>query len=216
MADAKERLIQLLALAAERRWSPLARELCDLILYWPADWHEEMRPPVAALFETALREADDETQTVLAGRMAGHADVPLALMNVLYLAAPAPLRREILMRNELEGPDMKPLAIDRAAVLVAARARQGDFAGTLARLGGIPRRTLSLVFGDPGGEPLAVLCRGLALDRASFSAIALLRGAPDLPLAVFDSVAPKAATLLVHAWHHHTAGTQPEHIQAAE
>jgi hypothetical protein len=216
MADAKERLIQLLALAAERRWSPLARELCDLILYWPSDWHDAMRAPVVALFETALREADGETQTVLAGRMAGHADIPLKLMNVLYLAAPAPLRREILMRNELEGPEPEPLPVDHTAVLVAARNRQGDFQGTLARLCGIPRRTLSLVLGDTGGEPLAVLCRGLGLDRASFSAIALLRGAPDLPLAVFDTVAPKAAALLVHAWRHPVAETQPDHIQAAE
>ena len=37
------------------------------------------------------------------------------------------------------------------------------------------------------GEPLAVLCRGVGLDRASFSAIALLRGAAGLPLAVFDT-----------------------------
>lgn len=216
MADAKERLIQLLGLAAERRWSPLARELCDLILYWPADWHDTMRAPVIALFETALREADNETQAVLAGRMAGRADIPLKLMNALYLAAPAPLRREILMRNELEGPEPEPFAIDHTAVLAAARARQGDFPGTLARLSAIPRRTLMLVLGDASGEPLAVLCRGMGLDRASFSAIALLRGAPDLPLGVFDTVAPKAAALLVQAWRHHAADTQPEHIQAAE
>jgi hypothetical protein len=216
MADAKERLIQLLGLAAERRWSPLARELCDLVLYWPSDWHDSMRAPVIALFETALREADGETQTVLAGRMAGRADVPLKLMNALYLAAPGPLRREILMRNELEGAVPEPLPVDRTAVLAAARNRQGDFLGTLARLSAIPRRTLSLVLGDAGGEPLAVLCRGLGLDRASFSAVALLRGAPDLPLAVFDTVAPKAAALLVHDWRKTNADTQPEHVAAAE
>jgi hypothetical protein len=211
MADARERLIQLLGLAAERRWSPLARELCDLVLYWPSDWHDTMRAPVIA-----LREADSETQAVLAGRMAGHADIPLKLMNVLYLAAPGPLRREILMRNELEGATPEPLPVDRTAVLAAARNRQGDFLGTLARLSAIPRRTLSLVLGDAGGEPLAVLCRGLGLDRASFSAVALLRGAPDLPLAVFDTVAPKAAALLVHDWRKTSADTQPEHVAAAE
>jgi hypothetical protein len=213
---AKERLAQLLGLAAEQRWSPLARELSDLVLYWPSDWPEAMRPPVVALFETALREADDQTQTVLAGRLAGHRDVPLKLMNLLYLAAPAPLRREILMRNELEGPTPAALALDEAAVLEAARNRSGDFSGAMMRLAGVPRRVVIAALGDPSGEALAVLCRGLALTRATFSAIALLRGVETLPLCVFDTVAPKAAALLVHAWRKSAAETAPEHIVAAE
>lgn len=215
MVEAKERLGQLLALAAERRWSPLARELCDLILYWPLGWPEAMRAPVAALFETALREADDETQAVLAGRMAGQSAIALKLLNVLYLAAPAPLRREILMRNELEGPAPVPFTLDRTALLQAARARQTDFTGTLARLCCITRRIAIAVLADPTGEALAVLCAGTGLDRAAFSAIALLRGPAGLPLTVFDTVAPKAAALIVADWRKQGADTNPR-IAAAE
>lgn len=216
MQAANERLGQLLALVAERRWSPLARELCDLILYWPADWPAAMRPPVVALFETALREADDETQSVLAARMAGNGDIPLKVMNALYLAAPGPQRREILLRNEIEGPEPAPLGADGPAILRAARNKSGDFTGTLARLTGLPRRVVMAILADASGEALAVMCRGLGLDRATFSSIALLRGAEGVPLAVFDTVAPKAAAALVADWRKSAADTAPEHIQAAE
>ena len=216
MLGAKERLGQLLGLAAERQWSPLARELGDLVLYWPNDYPDAMRPPVVALFETALREADGETQSLMANRMAGRSDIPLKLMNVLYLAAPAPLRREILMRNELEGDATSALAIDGPAILAAARNKSGDFTGTLARLTGLPRRVATAILTDPSGEPLAVLCRGTTLDRASFSAIALLRGPEGLPLAVFDTVAPKAAAHLVADWRKAGEHTMQETIRAAE
>jgi hypothetical protein len=216
MTSPKERLEQLLALAAERQWSPLSRELGDLVLYWPADWPDAMRTPVLALFETALREADGETRTVLATRMAGRNDVALKVMNALYLAAPAAVRREILMRNEIEGEAPLPTMVDTAALLEAARNRSGDFTGSLSRLAGLPRAVAVAILTDASGEPLAVLCRGLGLDRASFSAMALLRGAEGTALSVFDSVAPKAAALLVQAWRKANAETVPEHVVAAE
>jgi hypothetical protein len=216
MLGAKERLGQLLGLAAERRWSPLARELGDLVLYWPADYPDAMRPPIVALFETALREADGETQHLMAGRMAGRSDIPLKLMNVLYLVAPAPLRREILMRNELAGETAAALTVDGPAILAAARTRNGDFTGALSRLTGLPRRVAAAILSDPSGEPLAVLCRGTNLDRASFSAVALLRGPEGLPLAVFDTVAPKAAAHLVADWRKTSEDTSHGHIRAAE
>ena len=216
MLAAKERLGQLLGLAAARQWSPLARELGDLVLYWPPDYPDAMRPPIVALFETSLREADGETQRLMADRMAGRGDIPLRLINVLYLAAPAPLRREILMRNELEGDAPAPLVVDGAAILAAARSKSGDFTGTLARLTGLPHRTVMAILTDPSGEPLAVLCRGAGLDRASFSALALLRGAEGMPLAVFDTVAPKAAAHLVADWRKPSEVANQGQIRAAE
>ena len=216
MLGAKERLGQLLGLAAARQWSPLARELGDLVLYWPSDYPDAMRPPVVALFETSLREADGETQSLMASRMAGRSDIPLKLMNVLYLAAAAPLRREILMRNELEGDAPSAMVVDGPAILAAARAKSGDFTGALSRLTGLPRRVAAAILTDPSGEPLAVLCRGVGLDRASFSAIALLRGAAGLPLAVFDTVAPKATAHLVADWRKTSEDTSHGHIRAAE
>ena len=213
---AKERLGQLLGMAAKRQWSPLARELCDLVLYWPKDYPDAMYAPVIALTETALREADRETQTLLAGRLASRSDVPLTLMNVLYLAATAPQRREILMRNEIDTTAPAPVMADGASVLAAARNRHSDFTATLSRLSGLPRPTVTAILADASGEPLAVLCRGLGLDRACFSALALLRGPAGMPLTVFDTIPPKAATHLVSDWRRTTTGTLPDKVAAAE
>lgn len=199
MSVAKERLGQLLVLAAERRWTPLARELCDLVLYWPPDYPEAMKGPILVLFETALRECDDATKADLSARLAGHSEIPLGVLNVLYLTASAPLRREILMRNELEGPELRE-NVDADAVLNAARRGARDFATSLAATAAVPYPVAQAVLCDPTGEPLAVLCRGLRLNRAIFSAIALLRGSEPMPLDVFDTVPDRAAACLVHSW----------------
>ena len=192
MLGAKERLGQLLALAAERRWTPLARELCDLTLYWPSDYPDVMRGPVTALFETALRECDEAARSDLAARLAGHPDIPLRVMNLLYLSAPGPLRREIIMRNELEGLAVHENA-DAEAVLDVARKGARDFAAALSDSTHVPYAIARAVLADRSGEALAVLCRGLGLNRAIFSAIALLRAGDPLPLDVFDTVPDHAA-----------------------
>ncbi len=216
MFAARERLGQLLALAAERRWTPLARELCDLVLYWPADFPAAMRGPIMALFETALCECDGATQSELAARLTDRPDIPLRLMNVLYLSAPAPLRREILMRNELNGAAPRERTADTPAILATARQDQGDFTAAFSTITAVPRRIVQIIFGDASGEPLAVLCRGLGLDRATFSALALLHGNPGLPLSVFDSVPDHAAACLVHGWRKRLETAAAEHVQAAE
>lgn len=199
MNGARDRLGQLLTLTAERRWTPLARELCDLTLYWPPEFPEAMRGPVTALLETSLWECDEETRRELAARLAGHSEVPLRVMNVLYLGAPAPLCREILMRNELEG-EAAPEIADAEAVLMLARKGARDFAAALSDLLGISYSIMGAVLGDTSGEALAVLCRGLGLSRAVFSAIALLRVPVPMPLDVFDTVPNRAAASLVHCW----------------
>lgn len=199
MSGAKERLSQLLALAAERRWTPLARELCDLVLYWPSEYPAAMRTPILALFETALRQADGATQGEVASRLGGQTNIPIGLMNALYLAAPAAVRHEILARNEEEGEDLEESA-DSDAVLAVARKGARDFAGALAQAAQVPRHITQAVLADPSGEALAVFCRGLKLNRAIFSAIALLRAPAPMPLEAFDNVADRAAARLVHDW----------------
>jgi hypothetical protein len=201
MSAAKERLSQLLVLAAERRWTTLARELAELALDWPQQYPPSMRPPVLALLEWAARECDDGTRTEIAARMGGHPELPLSLLNELYLSAPAPLRREILLRNELDRDDGKAGATaDAEALLRAARNGVRDFAGTLSGAAEIPRETAQAILSDVSGEPLAVLCRGVGFDRATFSAIAVLRGCRDLPLTVFDTVPDRAARRLMRHW----------------
>jgi hypothetical protein len=215
MSGAKERLSQLVALAAERQWTPLARLLCDLTLAWPSDYPEAMRPLVTALFETALRRCEASTRRELAPLVAGRRDVPLQIMNVLYLDAPAPLRREILMRNELEGGDIREEA-DAEAVVNLARKGALDFAAALSDAACIPYEVAHAVLGDASGEPLAVLCRGLSLNRATYSAIALLRAGEPLPLDVFDTVPDRAAAWLVHDWRKGWEQHIPQRIRAAE
>ncbi len=215
MTGAKERLGQLLALAAERRWTPLTRELCDLVLYWPTDYPPAMREPILALFETALREADAATQGEVASRLAGQTNIPLGVMNALYLAAPAAVRREILMRNELEGEPLEE-STDSDAVLAVARKGARDFAGALAQAAQVPRHITQAVLADPSGEALAVFCRGLKLNRAIFSAIALLRAPTQMPLEAFDTVADRAAAHLVHDWRKRMDQAVADDIAAAE
>ena len=217
MVAAKEQLGHLLVLVAERRWTQLSCELADLILDWPENGPEAMRGPMLALFETALREADDQTQAALAPRFAGRSDIPLKILNLLYLAAPAPMRREILMRNELEpGEPAAAAPADGTAILAAARNGARDFLSAFAVGTGVPRRIAQAVLSDSTGEALAVLCCGRGLDRASFSAIAILKGPRDLPLAVFDSIAPKAAARLAADWRKPLASPHHAHVVAAE
>jgi hypothetical protein len=216
MAAAKERLDQLLKLAAERRWPVLARELTDLVLAWPQDYPPAMRAPVMALLEAALRQSDETTRAELAARMGGHPELPLRLLNTLYLDAPAPLRREILMRNELEAGGEDETPADAAGLLAAARNGTRDFAGALGRSAAIPRDVAQAILGEASGEALAVLCRGTGLDRATFSAVALLRGVQDMPLGVFDSVPDHAAARLVHDWRAHNEAPVAGQIRAAE
>jgi hypothetical protein len=216
MVAAKEQLGHLLVLVAERRWTQLSCELASLILDWPSDGPDAMREPMLALFETALREADNQTQAELAPRFAGRNDIPLKIVNLLYLAAPAPLRREILLRNALEdGAPTASSPADGPLILAAARNGARDFLSAFAVGAGVPRRIAQAVLSDASGEALAVLCCGRGLDRATFSAIALLKGPRDLPLAVFDSVDPKAALRLVNDWRR-LPSAHHAHVQAAE
>jgi hypothetical protein len=187
------------------------------VLDWPADYPEAMRDPVLALLERAARECDEAARSQIAARMGGHSELPLNLLNELYLAAPAPLRREILMRNELEsGDDAADAAVDGETLLLVARNGTRDFAGALSEAAAIPRTTAEAILSDASGEALAVLCRGAGLDRATFSAVAVLRGARELPLSVFDTVAEHAAHRLLRYWRAHGEHPLAGHVRAAE
>jgi hypothetical protein len=216
MAAAKERLDQLLKLAAEARWSVLARELTDLKLDWPGDYPPAMQAPVEALLEMALRQSDPATQAELALRLKSHPGVPLRLLNLLYLAAPAPMRREILLRNELEKDGGEEIPADAASLLDDARAGRTDFARVLGESTAIPQGIAAAILTDATGEALAVLCRGAGIDRATFSAVALLCGTREMPLAVFDSVPMHAAARLVQFWRAQSDAPVSECIRAAE
>ena len=222
MPTAKERLSHLLELAEEgpAQRTALVGDLADLLLDWPPDWPEAMRPPVAALLEKTACETDDATRAKLAARLGGHGELPLDLINEFYLSAPARVRREILMRNELAGgDDADTAAPDATALLRAARdARVRDFAERFGSAFGIAPQTVQAILADTTAEALAVLCKGAHLDRAMFSALTLLKGAyandTQARLAAFDTVPQHAAERLTFYWQIHHAPAK--HAQAAE
>ena len=223
MPTAKERLSHLLALAGEgSQRAALVGELADLLLDWPRDCPDAMRAPVVALLEKTVRETDDETRARLAARLGGHSELPLDLVNEFYLAAPARVRREILMRNELAGGDAGDIAApDAATLLVAARsAMNGQFAERFGACVGIAPQTVQAILADRTAEALAVLCKGAHLDRAMFSALTLLKGAQgddtQARLAAFDTVPQHAAERLTCYWQIHHASHNHTEAAAAE
>ena len=223
MPTAKERLTHLLALAGEgSQRAALAGELADLLLDWPSDFPEAMRAPVVALLEKTARETDDGTRAKLAARLGGHGELPLDLVNEFYLSAPARVRREILMRNELAGEQAGDTAAADAGVLVAV-ARDGkvhDFTERFGSIFGIAPHTAETILSDISGEALAVLCKGAHLDRAAFSALALLKGTDtgdaSARLSVFDTVPQHAAERLTRHWSIHNAPPEHRQTEAAE
>ena len=98
-----------------------------------------------------MRETDDGTRAKLAAQLGGHGELPLDLVNEFYLAAPAPVRREILMRNELAGDADDVASAPNAAFLVAAARDAGahDFTERFGSAFGIAPRT------GPGRSPRA-------------------------------------------------------------
>jgi len=218
MSTANQRLCQLLELAEHgSQGGALAGGLADLL--FDGNCPTALRPPMMALFEKAVRQCDDATRVRLAARLGGHGDLPLDLVNEFYLYAPARVRREILMRNELAGEAGEVADRPNAARLVAEARAPGDFAEQLGEALAIAPHTAGTILCDASGEALAVLCKGAHLDRATFSALALLKGMPaDDPserLCVFENVPEHAAERLTRYWQTHYAPAH-EHIAAAE
>jgi hypothetical protein len=227
MPTAKDRLCHLLELAGEgpAQRAALVGELADLLLGWPPDWPEAMRAPVVALLEKTLRETDETTRAELAARLGGHGELPLELVNEFYLSAPARVRREILMRNEMAGDEAgepgDAAAPNGATLLADARdAKARDFAGRLGAALRIAPSTAEAILADATAEALAVLCKGAHLDRAAFSALTLLEGAqhgdPLARLDVYDTVPQRAAERLTRFWRIHHAPLEHSQTEAAE
>ncbi len=208
MTDAlssRERLNRLVALAAQGAAgrAALLDELVDLLGDWPADYAQAMRGTFEALFEKTAREADGATRARLAGRVAEAAGLPVELLNDFYFDASAPLRARILARNacadDADGPTQP---IDGAALVAAARrTMNGAFAETFAATLRLPKQMAQTILAEPSGEALAVACRGAGLDRASFSALAILTGgATPARLAAYDAVPQAGAAGLLGFW----------------
>jgi hypothetical protein len=204
----KERLSHLLELAAQggEARQALLGELADLLLDWPSDYAAAMRSPFEALLERAARDADRPTRAALAARFVGHDGLALELLNEFFAVAPPALKSSILTRNETaEAPDDAPRAdaADPMALIHAARAGAG-LAEALARYLGVNASLADEILEDDSAQSLAVACRGAHLNRATFSALAVLaatdRSAIPDRLAVYETIPQGAAKGLLSFW----------------
>src|SRR5579862_1176920 len=178
-ASSRERLSYLLDLAAQgaEGRAALPDELARLLVDWPADYVQAMRGPFEALFEKTAREATPEMRAALAERLADHDELPVALLNEFFLDASPAARAHILKPNA---------ALDEV---------NGAFLDVFAHALSLQPALADAILAD--AEAMAVACRGAGIDRAAYSAIALLTASA---LADFENIPLNAAARLVAFW----------------
>lgn len=202
----RERLNHLLELAAQGPAGRVAllNDLADLLLDWPADYAQAMRAPFEVLLEKTAQEVDAPVRAAIAPRLEGHEELPVSLLNEFFLEAPCGLRARILALNDvMDGDARERITIDAAALIDAARTMNGTFAGAFAKILALSAATAKDVLGDPSGQSLAVACKGSGIDRAAFSALAVLTARDSnasTRLAAFDQVPQGAAERLTGFW----------------
>jgi hypothetical protein len=219
MPTPKERLTHLLELAArgagER--AALAGEVADLLLDWPAQYPAAMRTTFEALLEKIAREMDADGRTALAARFADHDDAPLALLNEFFLDAAPGMKDAILARAEAAGP-VACGAVDCAALLTASRTSR-DIAPVLAQMTGVPETVAAAAMAD--ARTLCTLTKGAGVNRATFSAIAILTGPACsvhenfAMLALFDDVPENGARRMVQFWRGRCGGPGETPVERA-
>jgi hypothetical protein len=206
MAQApRERLNHLLELAAQGPAGRVAllNDLADLLLDWPADYAQAMRAPFEALLEKTAQEVDAPVRAAIAPRLEGHEELPVSLLNEFFLEAPCGLRTRILALNDAMDGENDPVRVDAAALIDAARTLNGTFNHAFAQMMALPETTAMEILTDASGQSLAVACKGSGLDRAAFSALAVLTARDNnasTRLAAFDRVPQGAAERLTGFW----------------
>ena len=202
--SSRDRLNHLLELAAEgpAGRAALLGDLADLLLDWPQDYAQAMRAPFEALLEKTAREADAAARAALAERIAADGALPTDLLNEIFFDASREARARILKRNAALDGEAAPLGVDSHALVAAARrALNGGFARIFAEALSLPRATAERILADP--ECLAIACKGAGLDRAAYSAIALLSAGA---LADFEAIPEAGARRLSQFWQTRTQG----------
>jgi len=156
----------------------LAEEVAELLTHWPADYPESMREVCEALLAKAARDVDTPTRDRL---------------RVLLYSNPQ-LTQRVLPRENLS-----------QSLLEAARAGK-DLVPVLAVMFGVDEKIAGEILRDESGAKLAVACKGACMDRATFSALALLiHPAPDrshafVMLDTFDTMPASEACRRLRDW----------------
>lgn len=212
MTDVTDRLTRLIALADEEtpeKQRALAFELCDLLFDWPERYPPATREPFESLLEKILQRLDGTTRRMISGRLATRSETALSLLNAFYFDLPAEAHAAVLARNEKSsaGSKRETEAVDEAVLLADARSRsRREFATAFARALKIPAAIADRILQDETGHGLAIACKGSAITRAAYSALALLaleKGNADLirrRLSAYDEIPAEAARHLVQSW----------------
>jgi hypothetical protein len=161
----------------------LAEEVAELLTRWPDDYPASMKGVCEALLAKAVREVDAAT---------------CARLRVILYADPD-LAARMLPRES-------------ASQKIIAAARTGDaLVDVLAQSLGVDDAMARQILDDDSGGALAVACKGANIDRAAFSALALLvrpgreRANAFAVLDAFDNVPISEATRLLRGWRENPA-----------
>ena len=156
----------------------LAEEVAELLTNWPSDYPQTMRGICEALLAKTARDLDEPTR---------------ARLRVLLYSDPE-LAARVLPR-------------DCASLTLIEKARNcGNLASVLAEKLGVDGKVADEILGDDSGASLAIACKGAHIDRAAFSALALLaHPARDCShayamLDLFDQVPVSEAARALRSW----------------
>jgi hypothetical protein len=177
---ASQKLSHLLQLADQgpALRAALAEEVAELLSHWPADYPESMRGACEALLAKAARDIDTPTR---------------ARLRVLLYSNPR-LAHRVLPR-------------DCASQALIEKARtSANLVSVVAQCLGVDGKVAGEILADASGASLAVACKGALIDRAAFSALALLahpgcdRAHAFAILDAFDQIPVSEAARRLRGW----------------
>ena len=175
---ASEKLSHLLQLADQgpALRAALAEEVAELLAHWPSDYPGSMRTVCETLLTEAAHDVDAATCARLRVQLCSH-------------------------------PDLAQRVLPHGAQALVDAARNGkDLTAVLAQSLGVEEKIAQQILGDISGTALAVACKGAQIDRAAFSALAVLthpsrdRSHAFDVLDAFDKVAMSDAAYTLHRW----------------
>jgi hypothetical protein len=180
---ASQKLSHLLQLADQgpALRAALAEEVAELLAQWPSDYPQGMRAVCEALLAKAARDVDAATRARLRVQLCCDPELALRVL----------------------GPR------ESATQTIIGAARKGDNDGvvkSLAQSVGVDDVMARQILDDESGAALAVACKGSGLDRAAFSALALMahpgrdRVHAFAVLDAFDTVPTSEATRVLRGW----------------
>jgi hypothetical protein len=145
---ASQKLSHLLQLADQgpALRAALAEEVAELLTAWPSDYPQSMRGICETLLAKTARDVDAPTR---------------ARLRALLCSDPG------LVTRVLPRESASQVLID------AARAGE-DLSAVLAKRLGVDDKRARQILEDESGDALAMACKSASIDRAAFSALALL------------------------------------------